>query len=73
MLVLTRKIGERIVIGDDIRIVAISQREGRVRLGIQAPPDVPVEREERYLEKQRNKEQQDAEGDPATPNPDLQV
>jgi carbon storage regulator len=48
MLVLSRKTGERILIGDSIEIV-ITQVEGRkVRIGIEAPKDVEVQRGERW-------------------------
>ena len=46
MLVLTRKVGEAIRIGDEIRIVVHRLSDKRVRLGIQAPKEVPVHREE---------------------------
>jgi carbon storage regulator len=46
MLVLTRRVGEVIVIDDDIRISVISVRGERVRIGISAPPFVAVDREE---------------------------
>jgi len=46
MLVLTRKLGERIVIGDDIVVTVVAIGPGRVRLGIEAPPTVPVLRDE---------------------------
>ena len=48
MLVLTRKIGERIVIGGDIVLEVLQVKGNRIRLGITAPPDVPVVREEIY-------------------------
>ncbi|HTN76196.1 MAG TPA: carbon storage regulator CsrA [Pirellulaceae bacterium] len=48
MLVLSRKRDERIVIGDNIVITVIDVRGDKVRLGIQAPPDVPVHRQEVY-------------------------
>jgi carbon storage regulator len=44
MLVLTRRIGEEIVIADEIRIKVVSVRGDRVRIGIDAPPDICVER-----------------------------
>lgn len=50
MLVLSRKTGERLVIGDDIHITIVEIRPGRVRLGITAPFDTPVHREEVYLQ-----------------------
>lgn len=46
MLVLSRKKSERIVIGDEMTITVIEIRGDRVRLGIDAPRDVPVHREE---------------------------
>lgn len=45
-LVLTRKVGQRIMIGDDIVIMVLKPQEGRTRLDIVAPPEVPVHREE---------------------------
>lgn len=48
MLVLSRKIGQRIRIGDQIEIVIADVRGDRVRVGIVAPPEVPVHREELY-------------------------
>ena len=50
MLVLTRKIGEAIMIGDDIEVTVLSSDGSKVRLGIQAPGSVPVHRKEIYLE-----------------------
>lgn len=49
MLVLTRKSGEAIRIGDEIRILVVEVRENQVRIGIEAPADVPVHREEVYM------------------------
>ncbi|MCC6417670.1 MAG: carbon storage regulator [Gemmataceae bacterium] len=53
MLVLSRKIRERLVIGDSIVITVIDTKRGRVRLGIEAPPDVSVLREEVYAQAAR--------------------
>jgi len=44
MLVLTRKVGEEIVIGDDIRVKVVAVQGDRVRLGIEAPRSVAVDR-----------------------------
>lgn len=49
MLILTRKLGESIAIGDEIRISVLGIRGRQVRLGIDAPADVIVHREEIYL------------------------
>ena len=46
MLVLTRKRGEEIVIGDNIRLTVVAVSGNQVRLGVTAPPDVSVRREE---------------------------
>ena len=46
MLALTRKKGESIMIGDDIEVIVISSRGDHVRLGINAPRNVPVHRKE---------------------------
>jgi len=46
MLVLTRKIGEQMCIGDTVNVTVLGVRQGRVRLGIDGPRNVPVYREE---------------------------
>lgn len=56
MLILTRKIGERIMIGDDIKINILAVRGCQVRIGFQAPDEVPVHREEIYLRIQKEKQ-----------------
>ncbi|MCL5035361.1 MAG: carbon storage regulator CsrA [Bacteroidetes bacterium] len=48
MLVLTRKLGEVIKIGDKIKVVVVSVEGGSVKLGVEAPEDIPVHREEIY-------------------------
>ncbi len=50
MLVLTRKSNQSIMIGDDIEISVLSIMGEKVRIGIQAPRDIPVFRKEVYLE-----------------------
>jgi len=46
MLILTRKVGETITIGEDIQVKVLSVQGGKVRLGIDAPREVSVNREE---------------------------
>jgi carbon storage regulator len=49
MLVLARNIGEEIIIGRDIRVCVVSVEGGKVRLGVEAPQSVPVDRKEIFL------------------------
>ena len=56
MLILTRKVGESVLIGDDISITVLSVRGNQVKLGVEAPKEVSVHREEIY---QRIKQMQD--------------
>jgi carbon storage regulator len=49
MLVLTRKLGESIAIDDDIKIVVVQIKGRQVRLGIEAPRNTKIHREEVYL------------------------
>ncbi len=48
MLVLSRKPDQAIAIGDDIQVVVLESRRGQVKLGIDAPKEVPVHRREVY-------------------------
>lgn len=62
MLVLSRKRNESIVISDNIVITVVEVRGDKVRLGIEAPKEIEVDRKEVWLAKQREREQQgDAE------------
>ncbi|OBX81826.1 carbon storage regulator CsrA [Haemophilus aegyptius] len=56
MLILTRKVGESVLIGDDISITVLSVRGNQVKLSVEAPKEVSVHREEIY---QRIKQMQD--------------
>ncbi len=58
MLVLTRKLGENIRIGDSVKITVLEVRSGQVKLGIEAPPEVKVHREEIYARIQEEKRAQ---------------
>jgi carbon storage regulator len=55
MLVLTRKSNQSIMIGDDIEITVLSVTGEKVRIGIRAPRDVPVFRDEVYVDIQRER------------------
>jgi carbon storage regulator len=57
MLVLSRKCEQKIVINDQIVITVIAIRGDKVRLGIEAPPDVPVHRREVYDAIRRHQEE----------------
>ncbi len=46
MLVLTRKAGQRLMIGDNIRVTVLDCKGGRARIGIEAPSDIPIVRDE---------------------------
>lgn len=56
MLILTRKAGESVLIGGDISITVLSVRGNQIKLGVEAPKEVSVHREEIY---QRIKQSQD--------------
>jgi len=70
MLILTRRIGETVVIGDDISITVLGVKGNQVRVGVNAPRDVSVHREEIYqrikFEQEQNEEADDSSASGAT-------
>jgi carbon storage regulator len=58
LLVLTRRIGETVMIGNDVTVTVLSVKGNQVRVGVNAPKDVPVHREEIYERVQREKAEQ---------------
>jgi carbon storage regulator len=57
MLVLSRKVNQAIMIGDNVRIVIVGVERDQVKVGIEAPRDIPVHRSEVYEEIQRSNRQ----------------
>ena len=64
MLLLTRKLGENIRIGDDVKITIVEVKGNHVKLGIDAPPSVKVHREEIYERIQQERQRAAAAGNP---------
>jgi len=63
MLILTRRVGETVMIGNDVTVTVLGVKGNQVRIGINAPKSVAVHREEIYERIQR--EQQGGQVDPA--------
>ncbi len=62
MLILTRRVGEKVMIGDDVSVTVLRVKGNQVRLGVEAPKSVSVQREEIFNRMKGEGEGRDASG-----------
>ena len=66
MLILTRRVGESLMIGDNVNVTVLGIRGNQVRIGVNAPKDVAVHREEIYERIQQEKNGDSTQADDET-------
>ncbi|HYW92023.1 MAG TPA: carbon storage regulator CsrA [Gammaproteobacteria bacterium] len=71
MLILTRRVGETVMVGDDVTITVLGVKGNQVRIGVNAPKNVSVHREEIYQRIKREQESGEERDDDGVPGPGL--
>ena len=66
MLILTRRVGETVMIGNEVTVTVLGVKGNQVRIGVNAPKDVAVHREEIYERIKREEDQDSQSGAPST-------